>query len=804
MYSLLTDLRYAVRSLRTAPAFTTAAVVTLALGIGANTAIFSVVNTVLIQKLPYKDSDRIVIMYETEPELPKAPVTMPDLMDWRERARGFQSIASVQPQYAVFSDDNRPERVAALAVTVDFFNTMGVPVALGRGFTSEEAQQGRNTVVVLADSLFRRRYGADPGVIGRKVRVAGGSFTVVGVMPPRFGFLNNYGFAAQAFFPMVLEKNENQRGSHDRFAIGRLKPGVTVQQAQAEMSAIAAQLEREHPASNGKIGARIVPYQQDLTFRVRDILIALLGAVGFVLLIACVNVANLLLARGMARRQELAIRGALGATRGRIVRQLLTESLLLAAVGGVLGLALAYGAVEGLKRLEMLNIARLGDISVDRVVLMFSLLISAAAGLLFGFMPALLQSRHDLHTELKQTTDRTVAGGGRASLFRSVLVACELGLAVILLIGAGLMIRSVSRLLAVPLGFRPEGVLTAQISLPEKQYESEEKTAAFVRTLLERVRAIPGVTAASVSNRLPLRGGPNGTMVVEGETYSNAEMEGPLVESSLVYPGFFRVMGIPLRAGRVFTDADFRKGFNGLIVNEAFVRVLLRGRSAVGKHISYDKNPPHWQEIIGVVADTRQRGLSNPAAPEVYALAATPYLVLVAHTSLAASALAEPLRKEMAAVDRDVPLAEVRTMQEIVDLSSAPQRTYMALIGVFAAVALALALAAVGIYGLIAFAMSQRRHEIGIRLALGATPGGVIAMVLGDAGKLIAAGLIVGGGGALLMTKYLKSLLYEVSPTDPLTFTAVLLFLAVVAFAASLVPALRATGVDPARALRHE
>jgi putative ABC transport system permease protein len=802
MYSLLTDLRFAVRSLRTAPAFTTAAVVTLALGIGANTAIFSVVNTVLIQKLPYRDSDRIVVMYETEPELAKAPVTMPDLMDWRERARGFESISSLQPQYAVLSGDERPERIMAAAVTADFFHTMGVQPALGRGFTSEEAQKGRNNVVILGDLLFRRRFGGDPGVIGRKIRIEGGAYTVVGVMPPKFGFLNNYGFDAQAYSPMVLEKDENVRGNHDRFAVGRLKPGVTAQQAQAEMSAIAAQLEREHPASNGKIGARIVPYQEDLTGRVREILAALLGAVGFVLLIACANVANLLLARGMARRQELAIRGAMGATRGRIVRQLLTESLLLAAIGGAAGLALAYGAVEGLRHIETLNIARMAEVAVDRAVLGYSLLISAAAGLLFGFVPALLQSRHDLHTELKQSSGRTVAGEGRASLLRSVLVAAELGLAVILLIGAGLMVRSVARLLAVPLGFRPEGVLTAQIWLPEKQYGSEEKTAAFARALLERVRAIPGVTAASVSNRVPLRGGSNGTMVVEGETYSNAEMEGPLVESNVVYPDFFKTMGIPLRAGRVFAEADFRKGFSGLIVNETFVRVLLHGRGGVGKHISFDKNPPHWQEIIGVVADTPQRGLSNPPAPAVYALSATPYLTLVAHTNLGAASLVEPIRRALAAVDRDVPLAEVRPMQEIVDRSSASHRTYMGVIAVFAAVALALA--AVGIYGLIAFAMSQRRHEFGIRLALGATPGKVVAMVLGDAGKLIAAGLLAGVGGALLLTRYLKMLLYEVSPSDPLTFAAVVAFLAAVAFAASLLPALRATGLDPARALRHE
>ncbi|HZT30846.1 MAG TPA: ABC transporter permease [Bryobacteraceae bacterium] len=801
MQSLLSDLRYAARRLRTAPGFTAAAVLTLALGIGANTAIFSVVNTVLIQKLPYKDPDRIVIMHETEPELAQAPVTMPDLIDWRERAHTLESISSVQPQFAVLMDDTRPERMMVLSVTADFFNTMGVQPALGRAFTEEEAQRGHSNVVILSDALFRRRYGGDPSVIGRQVRIDGGAFTVIGVTPPGFGFLNNYGIVAQAWMPMVLEKNEAKRGSHDRFAVGRLKRGVSVEQAQAEMTGIAAQLEREHPKSNGKIGARIIPYQQDVTGRVRSILLALLVAVAFVLLIACANVANLLLARGI-RRQELAIRAAMGAGRWRIARQLLTESLLLAALGGGVGLALAYVGVEGLKRIETLNVARLADVAVDRMVLVYSLAVTAAAGLLFGFIPAVLQSRRDLHTELKQSGTRTVAGSGRASLLRSVLVASELGLAVVLLVGAGLMIRSVARLLAIPLGFRPEGVLTAQIWLPEKQYGSDEKRSAFVRALLERVRAIPGVTAASVANKLPLKGGQNGTMVVEGQTYSDAEMEGPLVEDSAVYPGFFQAMGIPLRAGRVFTEADLRGGFGGLIVNESFVRVLLHGGQPIGKRISYEKNPPHWHEIIGVVADTRQHGLANPPMPEVYGLAATPYLALVVHTRLNPTSLIEPIRRELAAVDRDLPLAEIRTMQDILDLSSAPNRTYTRLIALFAAVALALA--AIGIYGLISFAMSQRRHEIGIRLALGAAPRDVLAMVLGDAGKLIAAGVLAGVVGASLLTRYLKSLLYEVSPFDPATFAAVALFLAAVALAASSVPALRATKIDPAGALHDE
>jgi len=801
MRTLLADLRCALRMLRNAPGFALAAVLTLALGIGANTAIFSVVNTVLLQPLPYREPGRLVTAYETEPELPMAPVTVPDLMDWRERSRSFETIASLQPQFTVLGGD-RPERIPVMSVTTDFFSMVGVQPALGRSFTPEEAQKGRNNVMVLSDELFRRRFGGDPRVIGSTIRAEGGSFTVVGVMPPGFRFLIRWQFPNQAWAPMILEKNEDSRGSHDRLAVGRLKPGVTLAQAQSEMSAIAKQLEREHPNSNGQIGARLVPLQDDLTGNVRAILFALLGAVGFVLLIACANVANLLLARGVQRRYELAVRAAMGAGRWRIVRQLLTESVLLAAVGGAAGLGLAYAGVAGLRHIETLSIARLDAVVVDRSVLLFCAFVTLAAGVLFGLAPALLQSRRDLHSELKQSAGRSVAGGGRASLLRSVLVASELGLAVILLIGAGLMIRTVGRLLAVPLGFQPDGVLTAQISLPEKQYSSDEKTSAFVRALLERVRTIPGVTAASVTNKLPLRGGQNGTMVVEGQTFGGTEFEGPLVEKSNVYPGYFKTMGIPLRAGRVFADADLRKDFNSLVVNERFVRVLLKGANPLGKRVSSDRNPPHWREIIGVVADIRQHGLAVKAMPEVYELSVPPLISLVARTSLDPSKLVEPVRRELTALDRDVPLAEVHTMREILDLSSSGSRTYMRLIGAFAVIALLLAV--VGVYGLIAFAMSGRKHEIGIRMALGATPGNILAMALSGAGKLVIAGVLAGVAGALLLTRYLQSLLYEVSPFDALTFAAVPLFLACVALAASFIPAARATSLNPASALHHE
>ncbi len=547
---VISDLRYAFRTFRKTPGFAAAAIFTIALGIGINSAIFSIVNTVLLQPLPYREPARLMTIYETEPELAKAPVTMPDLIDWRERSRSFEAIGSLQPGYGILTEGDHPERLPLMSVTTNYFDMVGIQPRLGRAFTAEEGVKGRGQVIILSNALFQRRFGGDASVIGRNVRMDGKTYTVVGVMPAQFRLLTRWVFNHEAWVPMVLEKNEDKRGSHDRLAIGRLKPGVTPQQAQAEMSAIAAQLEKEHPSSNGKIGAWVLPMAKDLTGDIRPVLLTLLGAVAFILLIACANVANLLLSRGVSRRHEFAIRTALGAGRGQIVRQLLTEGLLLAALGGIVGLGLAYAATVGLRQMDTLkNIARLADISMDATVLLFSLCITGAAGVLSGIAPAFLQSRRDLNTGLRQSSQRTVAGGGSAGTIRSVLVAAELALAVILLMGAGLMIRSVGRLLASPLGFRPEGVLTAQITLPEQQYDSSEKKAAFASALLERVRAIPGITAASVANKIPLKGGQNGTMVVEGEAISGPEMEGPLVENSARVPRLLRDHGDPASGG---------------------------------------------------------------------------------------------------------------------------------------------------------------------------------------------------------------------------------------------------------------
>lgn len=741
-------------------------------------------------------------MYEREPELAKAPVTMPDLIDWRERSRTFQSIASLTPATAALTGGDRPEQLVQAVVTTDFFRTLGVAPVLGRDFVAEEGTQGRSQVLILSDSLFRRRFGGDRRIIGRTLKLDGAPVIVLGVLPRDFQFVNRWRFVPDVWTPMVLERNEDMRGSHDRLAVGRLRAGVSLPQAQREMSAIAARLEREHPATNANIGANLVAIREDTTGSFHDMLLALLGAVSFILLIACANVANLLLARGASRRQEFAVRAAMGAGRGRLAAQLMTESLLLAVVGGGLGLLLAYGGVYVLRGMETLNVPRLAASAVNGAVLLYSCLITLGAGLLFGLLPALTQSRRDLNAELKQSGDRSGAGGGRASRLRGVLVAAELSLAVILLIGAGLMVLSVVRLLGVDPGFRPEGVITMRLSVPQSRYGSDAKMAAFARGLMDRVRALPSVTAASLTNRLPLQGGPNGTLIVQGQPYSLNQWEGPLVENSYVLPGYFKAMGIPLRLGRVFAESDLGKDSSGVIVNEAFVRVLLKNASPLGQHVSKDRNPPHWREIIGVVADTRQHGLSNPPLPELYQPAAGPGMILVAHTPLEPTRLIDSIRRELAAVDKDVPIADVATMRQVLDLSAAPTRTYMQLIAAFAAVALVLA--SVGIYGLIAFSMSQRQHEIGIRMALGATARSVVAMAVGDAGKLVAAGLGLGIAGALLLTKYLQSVLYSVSPFDALTFITVPVLLGLVALAASLVPAMRASAVDPARALRHE
>lgn len=798
-YEISGDVRYAIRILTRAPGFTAAAILTLALGIGVNTAIFSLVDTVLLRPLPYAAPQQLFMAYETEPELPKAPVTMPDLIDWRERARSFQTIACIAPNFYALTGEDRPERVTGGEVTTDFFRMLGVRPALGRDFLPEEALTAGSQVAILSYGLFERRFGGDPKVIGRSIKLEGKAYTVVGVMPRDFRLALRFPIRFDVWRPMVLAKNEQRRGSHDRFAIARLRPGVRPEQAQKELAGIAADLEREHPKSNTRIGARLVRMQEDLTGNVREVLIALLMAVGFILLIACTNVANLLLARGVARRQEIAIRASLGAGRARIARQLLTESLVLAMAGGALGLLLAYGGVYGLRRLEIPGMPMTDAVRVDATVLLYCFGITAAAGLLFGALPALSQSRRDLNSELKEAGERTVAGGGHAARLRSVLVVAELGLACVLLTGAGLAGRSVMRLLAIDTGFRADGVLTMQIAVPRERMENR---VPFARELLERVRAIPGITSASMVSNLPLEGRNNGTVLVEGRPVPTGSMEGPLVQFTSIMPDYFRTMGIPLRAGRVLTVEDLRPGSAAVVVNESFVRILLEGGNALGRRVSHGGNPPQWLEIVGVVKDTPQHGLTQPRLPEMWEAGLRQHMILVAHTGLDPAAMIETVRRVLAGVDREMPVAEPGTMRAVLGKASAPARIYMGFLAAFAFVALTLA--GIGIYGLIAFTMSQRRHEIGIRIALGATPANVVRITLRSALLLVTLGLTAGTAGAFVLTRYIGSMLFETSHTDPLTFVAVPVFIAAVALTASMIPAARTLRTDPAAALRYQ
>ncbi|HVX66221.1 MAG TPA: ABC transporter permease [Bryobacteraceae bacterium] len=794
---MLRDIRYALRTLAKAPGFTLGAILTLALGIGANTAIFSVIHGVLIRPLPYRDPGRLVRIHETETELPRAPITGPDFLDYRAQSRLFESMASYAPDGASLTGGDRAERVQVTLNTYNLFSLLGVQPFLGRDFRPEdEGWEKHKPVVILSHGLWQRRFGSDRRVLERKIMLNGVPCDVVGVMPKNFRPL----WPADLWVADTPPSAENMRSSHDRFAVGRLAPNVTIAQARAEMSAIAKRLERAHPASNKAIGVNLVPLAEDVSGGIRSTLLVLSGAVALVLLIACANVANLLLARGSARREELAIRSALGANRWRIARQLLTESLVLAIAGGACGLLLAAWGIDLIRHSEALGIPRAEEIGVDRTLLAFSALLSIATGILFGIAPAFQLSRSELASELRASGGRTVAGG--RSLLRGALVAAEIGLAVVLLAGAGLMVRSFWMLMAVEPGFHGAGVLTAETALPDSRYPKFENRSAFTRSLVERLRAIPGVQTASVTSKLPLNGGNNGTINAEGQPFTQGEMEGPLVEFSNIAPGYFRAMGIPVRAGRDFTERDFSARPNTVIVNQTLAARFFPNQNPLGKHITRNRNPPEWLEIVGVVGDTRQWGLAQPAIPELYHPFVTERVILVVRGTLPPERLAEAVRREVAAADKDLPLYSVRTMEEIIDDSAAWTRSRTTLLSLFAAVALALA--AIGIYGLVSFSMTQRRHEIGIRIALGATRGDVLRLALAGSARLVAAGLAAGLACTFAFTRYLSSMLYGVKPVDPLTFVAVPLFLAAVAFAASLVPALRATSLRPAAALRHE
>jgi putative ABC transport system permease protein len=805
------DCRYAARSLRRSPGFALVAVGTLALGIGANTAIFSVVNAALLRPLPYRDPSGIVLLWGADrvTGAERGQVSATDVADWRAQARSFEAVATYGDWRPLLSEGaGEPERLPAAQVGDGFFDVMKGRPLLGRAFLPEEQEGGKDAVVVLGYGLWQRRFGGDPSIVGRTIKLSGRPHTVVGVMPPDFtslpaGLLQE---PAELYRPVAEQPAEAERGSRHLRAIARLKPGVALEQAQAEMTTIAGRISEAHPTENTNYGVRVTPLREDLVGNVRPALLLLFGAVGFVLLIACANVGNLLLARAGARRREIAIRAALGAGRGRIVRQLLTESMLLSLLGGGLGLLAAAWGTGVVGRVGAQLVPWLGRVEVDARILAFTFAVSVLTGIVFGLAPALQASRPDLNASLKEG-GRSVAGaGGR---LRGALVVAEVALSLVLLVGAGLLIKSVARLRGVDPGFTAEGVATMNLWLPSAKYQKGADQHEFYARLAERVGGIPGVEAVGVTSVLPVSGNFDGrTVEVEGRAYGAGER--PEVENYYVSPGYLRAMSIRLTRGRAFTDADSKDAPPVVLVSETMARRQWGDEDPLGKRLRYydpyaSKDVP-WRTVVGVVADVKLTGLDTKGTQGLYAPEAqspSPAMTLVVRTGAGDPAAVVPaVRREIAALDKDLAVFNVKTMGELVADSLLLRRFSMLLLGAFAA--LALVLASVGIYGLIAYTVTQRTHEIGVRVALGAQRSDVFRLVVGRGMRLTLAGVGAGVVAALGLTRLMESLLFGVSASDPPTFAAIALLLTLVSLAACYVPARRATRVDPLIALRYE
>ncbi|HEV2915216.1 MAG TPA: ABC transporter permease [Pyrinomonadaceae bacterium] len=811
MGTLWQDLRYGLRTLSKTPGFTLAAVLALSLGIGANSAIFSVANAVLLRPLPYHEPERLVMIYGNlfKPGLDEIGASPPEVKDYREQAHVFERLACYTEGGFNLSGEGEPERISGAFVSADLFPVLGVGPFVGRTFNVEEDQPGSDQVVVLSHKLWQRRFNADPGVVGKSIGINGKSLTVIGVMPAGFQFPDS---EIEIWKPLALDAedwSENSRGSHYLNVIARLKPGVTQAQAQTEVQNIAERIRQQHSENydNG-FGAKIVSRHEQVVGQIRPVLLILLGAVGFVLLIACANVANLLFARAATREREMAIRTALGAGRGRIIRQLLTESLLLAVAGGALGLLLALWGVDLLVALAPNDIPRLGEVGLDLRVLGFTVMVSLVTGVLFGLAPALRLSKPDLQESLKDGA-RGAGEGFRRQRMRNLLVVSEVALSLVLLIGAGLMIRSFIQVQKISPGFNPERVLTMRLSLPQSKYAEPQQQRAFFRQLVGRVEALPGVESVGAVNFLPLsKTGNMWSFAIEGR--GNAV--GPNLNFRMISPDYFRTIGIPLKRGRQLTEQDREGAPPVAVINETMARTFFPGEDPIGKRLKLasESSPFPWLSIVGVVGDVRHYGLDEEAKPELYVSYLQPLLpnfnvsslFLAVRTGAEPAGLTAAVRKEVAALDKDQPIADIKTMEARLSDSVAPRRFNMLLLGIFAALALALSI--VGIYGVMSYAVTQRTHEIGVRMALGAQTRDVLRLVVGQGMILALAGVALGLVGAFALTRVMTSLLFGVSPSDPTTFALVAIVLAAVALVACLIPARRATRIDPMEALRYE
>jgi putative ABC transport system permease protein len=820
---MLADLRYGLRQLFKNPGFTFVAVLTLALGIGANTAIFSVVNALLLKPLPFPAAQQLVALGMTDTrqkgtQTELGSLSYPDFFDFREQNRTLSSIAVFHDRGFAINGPDGATSSRGVKSSAEFFDVLGIKPIIGRAFVRSDEQPGGGPggfKVILGNEIWRKQFNGDKNVLGRTVELDRRQYNIIGVMPAGFQFpieaepLDFYvTFADEAATADGSKPATEQRGSHSLEAIARLKPGATIGQAQADLSTIAANLEKQYPDSNSYFGVAFKPLREELIGDVRTALYVLFGAVLCVLLIANANVANLLLARASVRGKEMALRAAMGASRTRIIRQLLTESVLLSALGGAFGLVIAQWGTEALIKAVPQNIPRISTIQLDGVVLAFTLVVSLATGVIFGLVPAWQASHVDLNTSLKSGT-RTGGGGERKGRLRNGLVVAEVALALVLLICAGLLIQSFARLGRVQPGLRTERLLTARIQLPDVAYPKNENVIGFFNQFLPRVRAIPGVESASAIVPLPLTGS---NMVTSFDNAEHPLPDGqrPGAPVRIIATDYFSTTGIPVRQGRVFNESDRYDSTPVVIVNERFAKKFFPGQNVVGKRIapgfSADDKPEKMREIVGMVGNVKHLALKNEDSPEMY-LPQTqiPFAVmsLVVRTTVSnPAALTSALRKELAAVDSSIPLTSVRVFDEYVSRSLARPRFNALLLSIFAGTALVLT--AIGIYGVMAYTVAQRTNEIGIRIALGAAQSSIFRLVVGQAMTLVGISVLIGLAGAFGATRLLSSMLFGVGASDPITFAAIVVVLSVVAFLAAWLPARRAARVDPVIALRAE
>jgi putative ABC transport system permease protein len=799
MRNFIQDLRYGIRMMAKRPGFTLIAALTLALGIGANTAIFSAVNAVLLKPLPFPESQQLVDLSETFKPDGFGSVSVPTIEDWKTQNTVFAGISAYAFTSFNLGGGDTPQRIPGINVSANYFDVLGVKPTLGRSFLPGEDVAGSERVVVIGDELWRRNFGADPGIVNQTIPLNGQKYTVVGVMPRELSALYS---TVQVWSPLVFpEKDRLDRGNHKYLVIGRLKSGVTLSQAREQMNAIAQRLEEQY--KNGR-GIRLTQIEELWVANVRSALLMMMVAVGFVLLIACTNVANLLLARATVRRREISIRIALGAGRDRLIQQFLTEGLLLSIIGGALGIALAWWSMRVLGKIAFPFLPRSQEIRIDSRVLLFTLAVSILTSVVFGLIPSLQAGKTDVQETLKEGGN-TMSVGVVGGWLRSILVVVEVAAAVVLLIGAGLMVRSILRIREVEPGLKPQNLLTAKLSLPRDRYTDAESAIRFYQQVLERVSHLPGVESVGLTSHLPIEEqGYNGNISVEGKTYP--PNEGPLVEFRVVSEDYFQTANIPLLRGRFFSKEEHDDSQPVVVINEAMAKQIWPGENPIGKRLADDGQAT----VIGVVGDVKNYGLLHKPVPEMYA----PYTMknfwpdmrwnmrLLVRSTLDSTSIASAVRREVQAVDPAQPIYAVQAMNVVIENTVKDKSLNTTLLTVFAGVSLLLAV--IGVYGVMSYTVAQHTREIGIRMALGAQPSAILKLIVGRGLVLVSVGAVTGVFASFGLTRFIENMLFGVTPTDPLTFVMIVLLLGLVALLACLIPAQRAMRVDPIVVLRHQ